>query len=103
MTPKTIDRLAKIGITIQFLALVRTLFEYVRLQHTIGAPFTAAAGAPYVIGGIIAAICTWAGVMLYIYRRPRWTIGAAVGTVVLLIAYKIFFIMAMGVPIRGPR
>ncbi len=103
MTPKTIDRLAKIGITIQFLALVRTLAEYLRLQHSVGAPFTTAAGAPYVIGGIIAAVCAWAGVMFYMFGRPRWTIGAAVGTVVLLIAYKIFFIMAVGVPIHGAR
>jgi hypothetical protein len=63
-TPDTIlrvtkERWAQIGITTEFLIVVRTLGEFFRLKHVLGTNFSTAAGALYVGGALIAACsCT---------------------------------------------
>ena len=84
-------RLAVGGITIQFLALVRTLSEVYRLRHVgraRGVEVTLATVEPYVAGGLIAAVCCWVAVTLFILGRYTAVIATAGLTVVLLLAYK---------------
>ena len=90
--PVTRERWAQIGITTQFLIVVRTLGEIFRLKHAHGADFSAAAAMAYVGGALIAACSCWAGVTLYFLRRYALSAWIALATVVILLAYKIFMI-----------
>ena len=85
----TRERWAQIGITVQFLIIVRTLGEFFRLRHALGTSFSAAVAAPYIGGALIAACFCWAGVTLYFFRRYTLSAWIALATVVLLLVYKI--------------
>ncbi len=87
--PVTRERWAQIGITVQFLIVVRTLGEFLRLRHVLGTNFSAAVAAPYVGGALIAACFCWTGVTLYFFRRYTLSVWIALGAVVILLAYKI--------------
>jgi hypothetical protein len=65
----TRERWAQIGITAQFLIVVRTLGEFFRLRHVHGTSLSATVAAPYIGGALIAAGFCWAGVTLYFFRR----------------------------------
>ena len=80
------------GITVQFLILVRTLGEFFRLRHVHGTSFSAAVAAPYISGALIAACFCWAGVTLYFFRRYTLSVWVALTTVVILLVYKIVVI-----------
>ena len=49
-SPVTRERWAQIGITVQFLIVVRTLGEFFRLRHVLGTSFSAASRC---------AVCWW--------------------------------------------
>ena len=89
MFPVTRERWARIAITVQFLIVVRTLGEFFRLRHALGANFSTAVAVPYVGGALVAACSCWAGVTLYFFRRYSLSAGIAVATVVILLVYKI--------------
>ena len=69
--------------------MVRTLGEFFRLRHVLGANFSAAVAALYVGGALIAACFCWAGVALYFFRRYTLSAWIALTTVVILLVYKI--------------
>ena len=77
----TRERWAQIAITVQFLVIVRTLGEFFRLKHVLGANFSTAVAALYVGGALIAACACWAGVTLYFFRRYMLSAWVAVATV----------------------
>jgi hypothetical protein len=85
----TRERWAQIGITIQFLIVVRSLAEIYRLRHFHPAAFSAAVAMPYVGGALIAAVCCWTGVIFYFFRRYTLAAWLALATVVLLLGYKV--------------
>jgi hypothetical protein len=85
----TRERWAQIGITTQFLIVVRTLGEVFRLKHVHGTNFSAAAAMPYVGGALIAACFCWAGVALYFFRRYTLASWIALATVIILLVHKI--------------
>ncbi len=87
--PVTRERWAQIGITIEFLIVVRTLGEFFRLRHTLGTNFSIAVATPYVGGGLIAVCSCWAAVTLYFVRRYTLSAVIALATVPALLAYKI--------------
>jgi hypothetical protein len=90
MKPISAERLAKLGITIQFMALVRCLFEYYRLKRVSAVPLTLGAVEPFLTGALIAALCTWIAVVFFFLGRHKIVIVVSAGTVVLLLAYKIY-------------
>lgn len=83
------ERWAKVGITIQFLALVRILAEYFRLRHVSGAPLPASAVDDWVAGALIAAVPCWIAVTLFFFRRYRASVATAILTVAALLVYKL--------------
>lgn len=85
----TRERLAQIGITVQFLVIVRTLVEVVRLKHVYGTNFSTAVAMPYVGGALIAACFCWASVALYFFRRYVLSSWVALVSVIVLLVYKI--------------
>jgi hypothetical protein len=88
----TRERWAQIGITVQFLIVVRTLGEFFRLRHILGANFSVVVAAPFVGGALIAACFCWAGVTSYFFRRYTLSGCVALATVVILLVYKIVVI-----------
>ena len=89
MLKLTRQRWAQIGITIQFLIVVRALGEYFRLRYVLGTNFSTAVAMPYVKGSLLAACCCWAGVTLYFFRRYTLSVWIAGATVITLLVYKI--------------
>jgi hypothetical protein len=85
----TRERWAQIGITVQFLIVVRTLGEFFRLRHVEGTNFSTAVAGPYVGGALLAVFLCWAGVTLYFFRRYRLGVWVAVASVIILLVYKI--------------
>ncbi len=79
---------AKIGIIIQFAALIRTLGEYFRLKYALGPRFTLAQAEPLVLGGLVAAVCTLVAVSFYFGEKFRLAVVASVITVVILLVLK---------------
>jgi hypothetical protein len=88
----TKERWAQIGITIEFLIVVRTLGEFFRLRHVHGTNFSTAVAALYVGGALIAACSCWAGVTFYFFRRYTVSAWITLATVPILLVYKIVVI-----------
>ncbi|MGH9528317.1 MAG: hypothetical protein ACRD2S_00185 [Terriglobales bacterium] len=88
----TKERWAQIGITTEFLIVVRTLGEFFRLRHVLGANFSITVAAPYVGGALIAACSGWAGVTCYFFRRYTLSAWVALATVPILLVYKVVVI-----------
>jgi hypothetical protein len=86
---RTRERWAQVGISIQFLALVRTLGEFFRLEYVRGTEFTVAVGEPLVVGALVAAVSCWISVTLFFFRRHTSTICVSIAAIVALLAYKI--------------
>jgi hypothetical protein len=78
----TKERWAQIGITTEFLIVVRTLGEFFWLRHALGTNFSTAVATPYVGGGLIAACSCWVAVTLYFFRRYTLSAWIALATVV---------------------
>jgi len=85
----TKERWAQIGITIDFLIVVRTLGEFFRLRHVHGTNFSTAVAAVYVGGALIAACFSWAAVTFYFFRRYATSAWIALATIPILLVYKI--------------
>ena len=86
----TEERWAQIGITTQFLIVVRTLGEIFRLRNVHGHELLGRKPLmPYVGGALIAGCSCWVGVTFYFFRRYTLSAWIALATVVILLAYKI--------------
>jgi hypothetical protein len=79
-------RLSELAITGLFLALIRTLAEYYRLRYVRGSAL--ADVAPYITGGLMAALGAWAAVVAYFVGRYRVATGIVVAVVVAMLVYK---------------
>ena len=85
----TKERWAQIGITVEFLIVVRALGEFFRLRHALGTHFSTTVAAPYIGGALIAVCSCWAAVSLYFFRRYTLSAWIALATVPILLVYKI--------------
>ncbi|HET7460949.1 MAG TPA: hypothetical protein VFJ82_06865 [Longimicrobium sp.] len=86
----TAERWARIAITIQFLALVRTLAEVYRLRWAAGGRLAFGQAQPFIAGGLIAAVFCWLAVTLYFFRRHRACVVVSIAMVAVMIAYKLY-------------
>jgi 2-polyprenyl-6-methoxyphenol hydroxylase-like FAD-dependent oxidoreductase len=82
-------RLAQIGICIQFLAVIRTIGEFFRLQRTQGPSLAVTSVEPFIAAGLLAAVLTWMGVLCYFAGRDRATVWVAGLTIAALLMVKI--------------
>ena len=90
MKLRSAEQIAKLGIMLQFLILVRSLAEYYRLKYVgAGAP-TLDIAEPFLTGSLIAAVCTWVTVLFFFLGRHRTVIVLVAGTVMVLFVYKIY-------------
>jgi hypothetical protein len=84
------ERMAKIGIGVQLLILIRLPAEIFRLKHLYGSAFAFAAAEPYIAGELITAVCAGLAVAVYFWNKHQVTIWVAAFNVLILIGYKIF-------------
>ena len=85
------QRIAELAISVLFLALVRTLGEYYRLEYTREG-VSLAEVAPYITGALIAALGAWAAVVGYFVGRYRLATGIVGAVVVGMLIYKVVVI-----------
>jgi hypothetical protein len=62
---------AKIGICIQFAALIRCLGEYFRLRYFAAEKFSIVYIEPFVLGALLTAVFALAGIFFYFGKRYR--------------------------------
>lgn len=88
----TREQWAKLGITVQFLALVRILAEYFRLKYVHGPRLSLAVVEPFVTGALLDALLCWLAVVLFFFRRFMTALIVSGATVILLLVYKLYAI-----------
>lgn len=88
----TKERWAQIGISIDFLIIVRTLGEFFRLRHARGPNFSTDLAALYIGGALIAVCSCWAAVISYFLRRYTLSACIAIASIPILLLYKIAII-----------
>ncbi|HEY7215761.1 MAG TPA: hypothetical protein VIC28_14105 [Thermoanaerobaculia bacterium] len=81
-------QMSQLAITALFLALIRTLAEYYRLRYVRGTSLALADVAPYITGGLMAALGAWAAVVAFFVGRYRVATGIVVAAVVAMLVYK---------------
>ena len=86
------ERWAQVGISAQFLALVRILSEFFRLKHAFGASLSPHAVEPLIRGALMDAVLCFVAALLLFCRRYTIAIAVSVATVVLLLAYKFYLL-----------
>jgi hypothetical protein len=87
-----VERWARIGITVQFLALVRCLGEVYRLRWLRGSTLTLDQVMPFIAGALVAAVLCAVTVGLSWFGRYRASVAVAVLTVAALVALKLFLL-----------
>lgn len=85
----TKERWAQVGITIDFVIVIRTLGEFFRLQHVHGTNFTVPMAALYVGGALIAVCSCWVGVSFYFFRKYTVSSWITLAIVPVLLVYRI--------------
>lgn len=83
--------MAKLGIGVQLLILIRLPLEVFRLKHLHGGSLTLGSVEPFIRGELITAICAALAVALYFWNKHQGTIWTAAMNVVVLVAYRLFF------------
>jgi hypothetical protein len=77
---------ARIGIAIQFAALIRCLGEYFRLKYFVAEKFSVIHVEPFMIGALVTAILALAGILFYFVQKFSLTaITSAVNVVILFV------------------
>jgi hypothetical protein len=79
---------ARIGICVQFAALLRCLGEYFRLKFFVPEMFSIPHIEPFVIGALVSAVLALAGILFYFKVSYRLTAFIAVFNVVVLFVLR---------------
>jgi hypothetical protein len=79
---------ARIGICIQFAALIRCLGEYFRLKHFAAVQFSIVHIGPYILGALVTAILALAGILFYFAEKYRLTTITAAFNIVILFVLR---------------
>ena len=84
-------RFAALGVTAQFLALIRTLGEVFRIKYFAPDRYTLVAMEPFVGAAFFTAVLVAAAIMAFVLGRHRAVVGIAVVNIVALFVYKVVF------------
>jgi hypothetical protein len=79
---------ARIGICVQFAALIRCLGEYFRLKFFVPEKFSIPHIEPFMIGALVSAVFVLAGILFYFAENYRFTAIIAVFNVVVLFVLR---------------
>jgi hypothetical protein len=79
-------RIAQVGITIQFVALIRCLGEFFRLKYFVAEKFSIVHIEPFVIGAGVTAILALVGILFYFAEKyPLTAVVASLNVIILFI------------------
>jgi hypothetical protein len=87
----SIHEVAGAGITVQFLALVRTLSEVFRLKYFDADRYTVAALEPFATAALFTTVLVAIAVGMFALGRPRAALTIASANIVALFIYKVAF------------
>jgi hypothetical protein len=77
---------AKIGVCVQFAALIRCTGEYFRLKYFGIDKFLIAHIEPFILGALVTAVLAFAGILFYFGEKYRLTaVTAALNVVILFV------------------
>jgi hypothetical protein len=79
---------ARIGIGVQFAALIRCLGEYFRLKYFVVGKFSIIYFEPFIIGALVTAVFALVGVLFYFNQKFSFTVIAAALNVVILFVLR---------------
>ena len=88
----TPERWAQVGVILQLAILIRTLAEFYRLHHYLGAAEALVRYEPYLGGLLINAVLCLVAVALLFWGKPRASAIATAATILILLAYKLLVI-----------
>jgi len=86
-------RISRIALAIVFLALIRIIGEFFRLDHTFPGQLTIDQLYPYMAGAMLCAVSCFIMTILSFYEKNIWIIAIAVLTIIGLIVLKYRFIV----------
>ncbi|MGH9888742.1 MAG: hypothetical protein ACREBE_24630 [bacterium] len=89
MTRIPARRVAEIAIIALFLALIRTLAEYYRLEYLREDTVALTDVAPYIAGALMAALGAFAAVVAYFAGSYRLASGIVGAVVLAMLVYKL--------------
>ena len=85
--------ISRIAMVIVFLALIRIIGEFFRLDYTIKEELTIGQLYPYMAGAMLCACSCFMMTILSFYAKYKWITGTAVLTVMCLIFLKYLYIL----------
>jgi hypothetical protein len=88
---RSVHRFAVVGITAQFLALVRILSEVFRLKFFDVAHYTLLGLEPFIGAALFTAVLVALAVAMYALGRVRVALMIAVVNIVVLFMYRVAF------------
>jgi hypothetical protein len=92
MSQSAVRRSAVVGVTAQFLALVRILSEVFRIKYFDAAHYTLRDLEPFIGAALFTAVFVALAVATLALRRERIALTIAIFNVVALFVYKVAFI-----------
>jgi len=87
------ERIGRMAMIVVFLALIRIVGEFFRLEYTLKDQLTIGQLNPYMAGAMLCAVSCLIMVILSFYARHTWIITIAVLTVAGLVALKYIYIL----------
>lgn len=87
------QQISRISIAIVFLALIRIIGEFFRLDHSLQGQLTIDQLKPFMAGAMLCAVACFVMTILSYYARHTWIITIAVLTIIGLLVLKFMFII----------
>lgn len=86
-------KISRIAIVIIFLALIRTIAEFFRLEYILGDALTTQQVKPFIIGALAASISCLLMTILSFYLKHKIIIIVSVLTIIALVLIKNIYLL----------
>ncbi len=86
-------KLANLSIVVVFLALIRCISEFYRLEYILHDQLNIATVKPFILGALAAAISAFVMVILNFYSKHKIIMIVAVITIILLLLIKKIYLL----------
>ncbi len=87
------ERISRFSMIIVFLALIRIIAEFFRLDHTLQGQLTIDQFKPYMAGAMLCAVSCFVMTILSFYSRHVWITAIAALTIIGLLVLKFVYIL----------
>lgn len=86
-------KMSNVAMIIVFLALIRIIGEFFRLEYTLKEKLTIELLHPFMLGALVCAISCLIMTICSFYARYRVIIGIAILTIIILVVLKVKYIL----------